>query len=129
MDINNVIMNGRLGKKPEIRKIGKGKTANIVATFSIASNETYTNRNGEKVENVDWFTVEVWGKLAEVVEKYLDKGRAVSVQGRLKTSSWEDENGEKKTRAFIKANTIQMLGGKPQDSQSEGTYTTEDIPF
>lgn len=129
MDINNVILNGRLGQKPEIKTIGKGKAAKKVATFSVANNETYTNKKGEKVENVDWFNVEVWGNLAEIVEKYLDKGRPVSIQGRLKTSSWEDENGQKKSRAYIRANTIQMLGSKPQSNEEEPTFSVDDLPF
>jgi single-strand DNA-binding protein len=129
MDINNVILNGRLGQKPEIKKIGKGKAAKKVATFSIANNETYTNKKGEKVENVDWFNVEVWGKLADVVEKYLDKGKPVTIEGRLKTSNWETEDGQKRSRAFIRANTIQMLGGRSQETQTDATFSTDDIPF
>lgn len=129
MDINNVILNGRLGQKPEIKTIGKGRSAKKVATFSVANNETYTNKKGEKVENVDWFNVEVWGKLADVVEKYLDKGRAVTIEGRLKTSNWETEDGQKRSRAFIRANTIQMLGGRAQEAQAGATLSTDEIPF
>ena len=81
------------------------------------------------VENDDWFNVEVWGKLADVVEKYLDKGRPVTIEGRLKTSNWETEDGQKRSRAFIRANTIQMLGGRSQENQADTTFSTDDIPF
>ena len=93
MDMNNVVMNGRLGKKPEVRTLTSGST---VANFSIANNEVVKNKAGEKVEAVDWFDVEVWGRNAEIAEKYLKKGSQISLAGRLKTSSWEDKDGNKR---------------------------------
>jgi single-strand DNA-binding protein len=127
MDMNNVVLNGRLGKDPEVRKLTSGS---IVTTFSIANNEVFKNKAGEKIETVDWFDVEVWGRNAEVAEKYLKKGSQISLAGRLKTSSWEDKDGKKRSKFFIKASQFQMLGKASGTTEKEAfTVSIEDIAF
>ena len=125
--MNNVVMNGRLGKKPEVRTLTSGST---VANFSIANNEVFKNKAGEKVETVDWFDVEVWGRNAEIAEKYLKKGSQISLAGRLKTSSWEDKDGNKRSKCFIKVSQLQMLGKASGSTEKESlTITVDDIAF
>ena len=89
--VNKVILIGNLGKDPEVRHLENGA---VVANFSIATSETYMDKNtGQKVENTDWHDIVVWRGLAEVVEKYVKKGHKVYVEGKLKKRSWQDKGG------------------------------------
>lgn len=102
---NSVQLIGRLGKKPEIKTFESGKK---MATFSLATNEVYKNNKGEKVEETQWHSIVVWGKKVEVVEKYLDKGMEIAVEGKLTNRDYE-VNGEKKYTTEITMNDLLML--------------------
>lgn len=106
--VNKVIVLGRLGADPEVKNVSANQT---VARLSVATSETWTDKEGQKQERTEWHRIVVWGKLAELCGKYLTKGRQVYVEGRLQTRSWEDPQGQKKYTTEIVANTIQFLGG------------------
>lgn len=119
--VNKVILVGNLGKDPEVRYTPSGAA---VANFSIATTDKWTNKQtGKPEERTEWHRIVVWGKLAELCKEYLSKGRAVYVEGRLQTRSWDDKDGNKKYTTEIIANTVQFLGGRggAQDSGSTGT--------
>jgi len=116
--VNKVILVGRLGKDPELRSIPSGTS---VAKFSLATDERFTDKNGDKQERTEWHNVVVWGKLAEICGQYLRKGKLVYIEGSIRTDSWDDkETGVKKYRTEIVANTMQMLDKKGDD---EGGYS------
>ena len=104
---NSVTLIGYLGKDPEVKTYGERKRA----TFSLATNDSYRNQKGEKVEDTQWHSVVIWGSLASVVEKYLKKGNEVCVEGKLIHRSYEAA-GEKKYVSEINVNDLLMLGGK-----------------
>jgi single-strand DNA-binding protein len=107
--LNKVMIIGNLGKDPEIRTIPSGAK---VANFSIATNEGYTDKSGNKVDKTEWHRIVMWRGLADVAEKYLRKGSTVFVEGKLTTRTWDDQNGQKRYTTEILANQMQMLGGK-----------------
>jgi single-strand DNA-binding protein len=135
MAVNKVILVGNVGKDPEIRHLEGGTP---VANFSLATSETYTNRNGEKVTQTEWHNIVVWRGLAEVVEKYVKKGAQLFIEGKIRTRSWDDKDGNKRYTTEIVADTLQMLGkrtetgGEPtQNSGSSGNFsssTNGDMP-
>ncbi len=104
---NKVQLIGNLGQDPEVVNLDSGSK---LAKFSIATNETYRNTKGEKVTDTQWHNVVVWGKLAEVVEKFLNKGSEVAVEGKLIHRSYETKEGEKRFISEIKCNELLMLG-------------------
>ena len=111
--VNKVILIGRLGKDPEIRSTPQGTT---VAKFTMATDERFTDRNGEKQERTEWHNFVAWAKLAEICGQYLKKGKLVYIEGSIRTDSWDDkETGVKKYRTKIVANTMQMLDKKGDD--------------
>lgn len=115
--VNKVILVGNLGADPEVRVLSSGtKTARL----RIATSETYTNRNGERVTNTEWHTVNVWRGQAEVAEKYLSKGRQIYVEGKLRTRSYDDKDGITRYVTEIEADSFTMLGGGRDDSQGGG---------
>jgi single-strand DNA-binding protein len=121
--INKVILIGRLGKDPEIRSTPQGTT---VAKFSLATDERFTDRNGEKQERTEWHNIVAWSKLAEICGQYLKKGKLVYIEGSIRTDSWDDkESGQKKYRTEIIAQTMQMLDrrGDEGGSGGGGSYT------
>ena len=105
---NSVQLIGRLGKDPEVKTFSNRKKA----TFSIATTDAYKNQKGEKVEDTQWHNIVIWGKLADVVEKYLSKGQEVAVEGRLVHKNYETDKGEKRYFTEISVNDLLMLGGK-----------------
>ncbi len=116
--INKVILVGRLGKDPEIRSTPSGTS---VARFSMATDEKFTDRNGEKQERTEWHNITAWGKLAEICGQYLRKGKLVYIEGSIRTDSWDDkESGQKKYRTEIVANTMKMLDRK--GDEEGGSY-------
>ena len=118
--INKVILVGRLGKDPEIRSTPSGQT---VAKFSIATDEKFTDRNGEKQQRTEWHNIVAWGKLGEICGQYLRKGKLVFIEGRIQTDSWDDkETGVKKYRTDIVANEMKMLDKKGDDEGGGGSY-------
>lgn len=116
--LNKMTIIGNLGADPEVRYLDGGA---VVATFNVATTEKYTNRNGEKVEQTEWFRVELWNEQAKVAEKYLKKGNSVYVEGRLRTELWTDKEGKERTSLRVRANTMQLLGS-PNDRQEETQY-------
>lgn len=104
--LNKVMLIGHLGKDPEVRYLEGGAA---VANFSLATDESYKNKNGEKVQQTEWHNIVVWRQLAEIAVKYFKKGKLVYVEGRLKTRSWDDKEGHKKYTTEIIADNVVML--------------------
>jgi len=104
---NKVQLIGHLGQDPEIINLESGKT---LAKFSIATNESYKNAQGEKVENTYWHNVVAWGKTAEIIEKYVTKGKEVAIEGKLTNRSYETKEGEKRYITEVVCNELLMLG-------------------
>ena len=117
MSVNKAILVGRLGRDPEIRSTGGGKK---VANFSIATDETYKNREGEKVKSTEWHRIVLWDKLAEIAEEYLHKGDLVYLEGKIATRQYEDKrDGSTKQTTEVIANVMRMLGSKREAGASE----------
>jgi single-strand DNA-binding protein len=116
MSVNKVILVGRLGRDPETRYTGGGQA---VANFSVATDETYKDRNGERQKRTEWHRITVWGKQAEIAQQYLKKGSLVFIEGRIQSREWQDKEGQKRTSYDIIANNFRMLGGRA-DSAAAG---------
>ena len=108
---NKVTLIGNLGAVPEVKNTEGGKK---LARFSLATDESYKNANGEKVTETQWHTLVAWGKVAEVAEKYLDKGSEVAVEGKLVHRNYLDKDGNKKYVTEVQVNELLLLGSKPQ---------------
>lgn len=106
---NKVQLIGNLGNNPEVINLESGKK---LAKFSIATNETYKNVKGEQIKDTQWHNVVAWGKTAEIIEKYLQKGNEVAVEGKLINRSFDDKDGNKRYVTEILANELLMLGSK-----------------
>jgi len=115
MSVNKAILIGNVGKDPEIRYL-EGGTA--VANFSLATTEFYKSRDGESTSSTEWHNIVAWRQLAELADKYIRKGRQIYVEGRITTRQWEDKDGNKRYTTEIVANTIQLLGSKPEGTES-----------
>jgi single-strand DNA-binding protein len=113
MSVNKVILVGNVGKDPETRYL-EGGTA--VCSFSLATSETYRNRDGEKITNTEWHNVVLWRGLAEVAEKYVKKGSQLYIEGRIRTRSWDDKDGNKRYTTEIVGDNMQMLGRRSDES-------------
>ena len=109
--MNKVFLMGNLTRDPELRYIPSGSA---VANFSVAVNRTYKDNAGEKKEDVSFIRVVVWGKMAEICGEYLTKGRPVLVEGRLKSRTWEAQDGQKRSALDVVATSVQFLGSKNQ---------------
>jgi single-strand DNA-binding protein len=110
--INKVILVGNLGKDPEIRNLENGvKTAR----FSLATTESYRDREGNQTEHTEWHNITLWRGLAGVAEQYLKKGNSVYIEGRLRTREWQDKEGNKRYTTEILCDNMVMLGGKRAD--------------
>ena len=117
--INKVILVGRLGKDPEIKSTPGGQT---VAKFTMATDEKFTDKSGEKQERTEWHNIVAWSRLAEICGQYLRKGSLVYIEGSIRTDSWEDkESGQKRYRTEIVAREMKMLDRK-RDSEEGGGY-------
>ncbi|MDP2919448.1 MAG: single-stranded DNA-binding protein [Dehalococcoidia bacterium] len=131
---------GNVGKEPEMRFIQSGKP---VTTFSVATNRVYSSADGERKEETEWFNVVVWNKLAELCNQFLGKGRLVYVEGRLRTRSWDGQDGQKHYRTELIAEQVTFLdkSGQPLDRDAQPTAENgqpgeksdaiepDDIPF
>lgn len=134
--VNKVILVGHLGKDPEIRRFEGGT---VKASFPLATSESYTNKSGEKVEQTEWHNVVFWGPIADVIEKYLSKGKQVYVEGKIRTRSWDDKDGNKRYTTEINGESMTMLGRKgegenssPERFNSPESMTndsSDDLPF
>ena len=110
---NKVQLIGNLGNAPEVKTMESGKK---LATYSIATSESYRNAKGEKVTETQWHRIIAWGKVAEIAEKYLDKGKEVAVEGKLINRSYTDKEGVKKYVTEIQVNELLMLGAKGSEA-------------
>jgi single-strand DNA-binding protein len=109
MSVNKVILVGRLGRDPETRFTGGGQA---VANFSVATDETFKDRNGERQKRTEWHKIVVWGKQAEIAQQYLKKGSLVFIEGRIQSREWQDKEGQKRTSFEVVATNFRMLGGR-----------------
>lgn len=116
MAVNKVILIGNLGKDPELKQTQNGTA---VATFSIATSETYKDKTGNKQEKTEWHNIVVWQRLAEICNQYLHKGKQVYIEGRLQTRKWQDRDGNDRYSTEIVANQMQMLGNKNDNGQQQ----------
>lgn len=131
--LNKVMIIGNLGKDPEMRFTPQGKP---VTTFSLATTRSFTGPEGERRQETEWFDVVTWDRLAETCNQYLAKGRRAYVEGRLHTRSWEGQDGQRRTRMEIVANTVLFLDRAPLAAAEEGAAApagdeveAEDLPF
>ncbi|MBD3368526.1 MAG: single-stranded DNA-binding protein [Candidatus Eisenbacteria bacterium] len=135
--VNKVILIGNLGGDPEVRQTGSGTT---VTTFNIATNETWSDRDGNRQEHTEWHRIVAWGKLGEICGQYLSKGRQVYIEGRLRTRTWEDKQGQQRKTTEIKADEMQMLGSRdgggggqqertPEFATESVSMDDDDLPF
>src|SRR5215210_7139443 len=111
---NKVQLIGHVGNKPEIRTFDEGKK---LARFSIATNETYRNAKGDKVTETQWHHLIAWGRIADIAEKYLNKGSEVVIEGKLINRSYNDKEGNKKYISEVQVNEVLMLGDKPTNGK------------
>jgi single-strand DNA-binding protein len=143
--LNKAILIGNLGRDPEIRFTPDGSP---VATFSLATGEVWTDKNGTRQERTEWHNIVAWNKLADLAKRYLSKGRQVYVEGRIRTREWDDREGNKRRTTEIIATQMVLLGsrqqgaegaappqpvqkGAPEMEQGPGDagITDDDIPF
>jgi single-strand DNA-binding protein len=136
--INKAILVGRLGKDPEIRYTPDGT---MVTSFRVATDESWKDKNGEKVQKTEWHQIVTYRKLAEICGKYLVKGKLVFIEGKIQTRTWDDKEGKKHYTTEIIANNMQMLdtkGATKGDDSSAydavpqfpgGDSLPDDVPF
>ena len=143
--VNKAILVGRLGRDPEVRYTSTGTP---VANFSLATDESWTDKNGERQRRTEWHQIVVWSRLAEICERYLRKGRLVFIEGTIQTREWEDRDGNRRRTTEIVARNMQMLGSRsdemgmgstaqrpvarapePAQPSQEVEITDDDIPF
>jgi single-strand DNA-binding protein len=117
MSVNKVILVGRLGRDPETRYTGGGQA---VANFSMATDETYKDKNGERQKRTEWHKIVVWSKLAEIAQQYLKKGSLLYLEGRIQSREWQDKEGQKRTSFEIVASNFRMLGGRAEGAAAGG---------
>lgn len=129
--LNRVMIIGRLGRDVELRQTPSGQS---VASFTVATDESYTSRDGQKVEQTEWHRINIFGKQAELCGRFLGKGSLVYIEGRIRTRKWTDQSGQERTSTEINADRVQFLDRKPQDTQpqrqAQATFSDSDqIPF
>lgn len=122
MSVNKVILLGRLGQDPELKYTPSGTA---VCNFTVATSESYKDKSGNRQEKTEWSRIVVWGKLAELCNQYLSKGRQVYVEGRLQTRMWEKDN-HKNYITEINATTVQFIGSSPQSNSNEMSKEKKD---
>ena len=119
--INKVILVGNLGRDPEVKNLESGAK---MARFTLATNETYTDRaSGERKDLTEWHNIICWRNLAEIAEKYLNKGKQIYLEGRLRTRKWTDQNNMERYTTEILADNIQMLGRSDNASENSSVST------
>ena len=114
--LNKILLIGHLGKDPEIRYTPDGSP---VATFSLATSENWTDKNGSRQEHTEWHNIVAWNRLADLAKRFLSKGRQVYVEGRVRSREWNDRDGNKRRTTEVIAAQIVLLGSRPQ----QGTET------
>ena len=118
MSVNKVILVGRLGRDPETRYTSGGQA---VANFTLATDESYKDRTGERQKRTEWHRIVVWGKQAEIAQQYLRKGSLIFVEGRIQSREWQDKEGQKRTAFEIVATSFRMLGGRAEAAAAGAT--------
>jgi single-strand DNA-binding protein len=148
MSVNKVILVGRLGRDPETRYTSGGQA---VCNFTLATDESFKDRSGERQKRTEWHRIVLWGKLAEIAQQYLKKGTMVYIEGRIQSRQWDDRDGNKRTTFEIVGNVMRMLStraetaaavaaGAPADTEAPAPaaadepaagpeISDEDIPF
>lgn len=121
--VNKVILVGNLGRDPELRYTKSGQP---VATFSVATTESWNDKSGERTERTEWHRIVAWGRTGELCSQYLSKGRSVYIEGRIQSREWEDKEGQKRNTTEINAQTVQFLGGG--QNQGSGRMTGDGMP-
>ncbi|MDB2451376.1 single-stranded DNA-binding protein [Gammaproteobacteria bacterium] len=125
--VNKVILVGNLGQKPEMRYTA---TQSAVANISIATTESWKDKeSGEMRDKTEWHRVVYFGKLAEIVEKYLDKGSSVYIEGKLQTRKWQDKSGADRWTTEIVGSELTMLGSRQTNSSNDMTANQSESPF
>lgn len=114
MSVNKVILVGNVGKDPETRYLDE---STAITKFPMATSETYKNKAGERVSNTEWHNIVLWRGLAQVAEKYVKKGTQIYIEGRIKTRSYDDADGNKKYITEIVGDQMQLLGRRPDDGE------------
>lgn len=122
--LNKIMLIGNLGRDPEIRYTQDGSP---VATFSMATSENWTDRNGNRQEHTEWHNVVAWGRLADLCKRYLSKGRQAYVEGRVRTREWNDRDGNKRRTTEVIASQIVLLGSRMQTAMEESPQAAERI--
>lgn len=122
MSLNKVMILGRLGQDPELKYTPSGAA---VCNFSVATTESWTDKSGQKQERTEWHRIVVWGKLGELCNQYLSKGRQAFVEGTLQTRSWEAQDGSKRYTTEINAKNVQFIGG--QASAGKGDFQRNEM--
>lgn len=117
MSVNKVILVGNVGKDPEVRHLDSGVA---VANFPLATSESYNAKNGERVTTTEWHNIVLWRGLADVAEKYVTKGQQLYIEGRIRTRSWDDKEGNKRYTTEIYGDQMQMLGKKGENQGGSG---------
>src|SRR5210317_622619 len=126
MSVNKVILVGNVGKDPEVRHLDSGVA---VANFPLATSESYVAKNGDKVTTTEWHNIVLWRGLAEVAEKYVTKGRQLYIEGRIRTRSYDDKEGNKRYITEIYGDNMTMLGSKSDNqgsSAEQGNQTSSE---
>jgi single-strand DNA-binding protein len=144
MSVNKAILVGRLGRDPETRFTSGGQA---VCNFTMATDETFKDRNGERQKRTEWHRIVLWGKLAEIAQQYLKKGALVFIEGRIQSREWTDRENQKRTTVEIVASGMRFLGGRgdggapyagaepeshaglPDEPAAGAEISDEDIPF
>ncbi|EOZ91981.1 Single-stranded DNA-binding protein [Indibacter alkaliphilus LW1] len=145
--VNKVILVGNLGADPEVKHLEGDK---VVANLRLATTEAYKDKMGNRVENTEWHDLELWDGQARIAEQYLKKGSQIFVEGKIKSDTWQDENGNNRKRTKIRVLSFTMLGGRPDNAGgapqnnnysqqsgkatapsavSEGPAEDDDLPF
>jgi len=122
MSVNKVILVGNVGKDPETRYLDE---STAITKFPMATSETYKNRSGERITNTEWHNVVLWRGLAQVAEKYVKKGTQIYIEGRIKTRSYDDADGNRKYITEIVGDQMQLLGRRPDEGSDTGGQSAE----
>jgi single-strand DNA-binding protein len=133
--LNKILLIGHLGRDPEIRYTPDGSP---VATFSLATSENWTDKNGSRQEHTEWHNIVAWSKLADLCKKYLTKGRQVYIEGRIRSREWTDREGNKRRTTEVIATQMVLLGSRsqsadagvqPMEPVSRSTSDSDQQPF
>jgi len=119
--INKVILVGNLGADPEVKHLEGDK---VVAKLSLATTEAYKDKSGNRVENTEWHDLELWDGQAKIAEQYLKKGMQLYVEGKIKTDSWQDDQGQNRKKTKIRVLSFTMLSGKPEGAGAPSNTQT-----